>query len=124
MAAYSHFDSMMMGALGLLGTTFYTFLPCFLFVFAGAPIIERTHGQRFLQGFLSLVTAVVLGAIADLLLFLGKGLLFPDGQIRHVDLPSLAWVLVSLVLLKRIKLKDMYLVFLSIGFGLARHWAA
>jgi len=43
MAGYNHFhSSLWMGTLGLLTTTFYTFLPCFLFVFAGAPLIERT----------------------------------------------------------------------------------
>jgi len=39
-----------MGTLGLLATTFYTFLPCFFFVFAGAPLIERTQGKRTIEG--------------------------------------------------------------------------
>ena len=43
MAAHNHFHhSLWMGTLGLLLTAFYTFLPCFLFVFAGAPLVERT----------------------------------------------------------------------------------
>ena len=35
-----------MGSVGLIVTTFYTFLPCFLFIFAGGPIIEKTHGNH------------------------------------------------------------------------------
>ena len=47
MASYNHFQhSLWMGTLGLLLTTFYTFLPCFLFVFAGAPLVEQTHKTR------------------------------------------------------------------------------
>src|SRR5258707_5786623 len=72
-AAYNHFHgSLWMGTLGLVATTFYTLLPCFLFVFAGAPLIERTQGKRTIEGFLALITAVVAGAILDLTLFLGK----------------------------------------------------
>jgi chromate transport protein ChrA len=73
LAAYNHFHgSLWMGTLGLLATTFYTFLPCFFFVFAGAPLIERTQGKRTIEGLLALITAVVVGAILDLTLFLGK----------------------------------------------------
>jgi chromate transporter len=63
MAGYNHFHgSLWMGTLGLLATTFYTFLPCFLFVFAGAPLVERTQGRPAIQGALGLITAVVVGA--------------------------------------------------------------
>jgi chromate transporter len=64
MAGYNHFHgSLWMGTLGLLATAFYTFLPCFLFVFAGAPFVERTQGNPTIQGVLGLITAVVVGAI-------------------------------------------------------------
>ena len=48
-----------MGTLGLLATTFYTFLPCFFFVFAGAPLVERTQDNPMIGGVLELITAVV-----------------------------------------------------------------
>lgn len=52
MAGYNHFHgSLWMGTLGLLATTFYTFLPCFLFVFAGAPVVERTQGKPVIAAF-------------------------------------------------------------------------
>jgi chromate transporter len=124
MAAYNHFHgSLWMGALGLLATTFYTFLPCFLFVFAGAPLVERTQGKPTVQSVLGLVTAVVVGAILDLALFLGKAVIFPSGNIalRRLDAISLGWAIFSFVLLRRAKLNVIQLVMLSVGFGLIRY---
>ena len=124
MAGYNHFGgSLCMGTLGLLATTFYTFLPCFLFVFAGAPLVERTEGKPAIQGILGLITAVVVGAILDLTLFLGRGVIFPSGMVnvRNVDAISAVWVIVSLVLLKRCKMNVVYLILLSVAFGVVRH---
>jgi chromate transporter len=124
MAGYNHFHgSMWMGTLGLLVTTFYTFLPCFLFVFAGAPLVEQTQGRPTTQGVLGLITAVVVGAILDLTLFLGKAVIFPAGTValRRIDAISLGWVALSLVLLKRFKLNLIYLILLSVGLGLIRY---
>jgi chromate transporter len=131
MAGYNHFHgSLWMGTLGLLATTFYTFLPCFLFVFAGAPLVERTEGNPVIKGVLGLITAVVIGAILDLILFLGKGVIFPSGiaTVRSLDAISAAWVILSLVLLKRGKMNVVYLVLLSVIFGVVRyeleqHWS-
>jgi chromate transporter len=125
MAGYNHFHgSLWMGTLGLLATTFYTFLPCFLFVFAGAPLVERTHGKPTIQGVLGLITAVVVGAILDLTFFLGKGVIFPSGKValRQLDVVSLGWVILSLLLLRRCKLNVIHLILLSIGVGLLRFW--
>lgn len=124
MAAYNHFHgSLWMGALGLVVTTFYTFLPCFLFVFAGAPLVEKTHGKPMVAGTLGLITAVVVGAILDLTLFLGKGVVFHAGvvSLRSVDVVALGWILGSLVLLKRWKMNLILLIVLSVAFGLMRY---
>lgn len=124
MAGYNHFHgSLWMGTLGLLATTFYTFLPCFLFVFAGAPIVERTQGKPAVEGVLSLITAVVVGAILDLTLFLGKGVLFPYGSVvlRGFDIASVAWIITSLLLLKKFKINVVYLILLSVAFGAGRY---
>jgi chromate transporter len=110
--------------LGLLATTFYTFLPCFLFVFAGAPLVERTQGRSTIQGVLGLTTAVVVGAILDLTLFLGRAVIFPSGTVtlRRLDAISLGSVTLYLVLLKRLKLNLIYLILLSAGAGFTRYW--
>src|SRR5712675_1220008 len=82
LAGYNHFHgSLWMGTLGLLATTFYTFLPCFFFVFAGAPLVERTQNKPTIEGALGLITAVAVGAILDLTLFLGKAVVFPSGVV-------------------------------------------
>jgi chromate transporter len=123
MAGYNHFHgSLWMGTLALLATTFYTFLPCFLFVFAGAPLVERTQGKPMIEGILRLITAVVVGAILDLTLFLGKAAFFPSGvaTLRGVDAPSLLWAIFALVLLLKFKVNVIQLVLMSITFGLVR----
>jgi chromate transporter len=125
MAGYNHFHgSLWMGTLGLLATTFYTFLPCFLFVFAGAPLVERTQGRPTIQGVLGLTTAVVVGAILDLTLFLGRAVIFPSGTVtlRRLDAISLGLVILYLVLLQRLKLNLIYLILLSAGAGFTRYW--
>ena len=98
LAGYNHFHgSLWMGTWGLLATTFYTFLPCFFFVFAGAPLVERTQDNPLIGGVLDLITAVVVGAILDLTLFLGKAVIFPSGVagLKQLNVISLCGVILS-----------------------------
>jgi chromate transporter len=125
LAAYNHFHgSLWMGTLGLLATTFYTFLPCFFFVFAGAPLIERTQGKRTIEGLLALITAVVVGAILDLTLFLGKTVILSSEVVglKQINPLSLGWVMLSFLLLQKFKLKIIPLILLGIGFGSMRYF--
>ena len=125
LAGYNRFHgSLWMGTLGLLATTFYTFLPCFFFVFAGAPLVERTQDNRMIGGVLELITAVVVGAILDLTLFLGKAVIFPSGVVglKQLNVISLSGIILSLLLLHRFKLKVMPLILLGIGFGSIRYF--
>lgn len=125
LAGYNHFHrSLWMGTLGLLATTFYTFLPCFFFVFAGAPLVERTQDNPRIGGVLKLITAVVVGAIVDLTLFLGKAVIFPSGVagLKQLNVISLSEVILSLLLLHRFKLKVIPLILLGIGFGSIRYF--
>jgi chromate transporter len=127
LAAYNHFhSSLWMGTLGLLATTFYTFLPCFFFVFAGAPLVERTQDKPLIGSVLELITAVVVGAILDLTLFLGKAVIFPFGAVslKQLDAFSLVWVMLSLLLLQRFKLKIIPLILMGVGFGSMRYLLA
>jgi chromate transporter len=125
LAGYNHFHgSLWMGILGLLATTFYTFLPCFFFVFAGAPLVERTQDNPIIGSVLELVTAVVVGAILDLTLFLGKTVIFPSGvaSLTQLNVISLSGVILSLLLLQRFKLKVIPLILLGIGLGSIRYF--
>jgi chromate transporter len=125
LAGYNHFHgSLWMGTLGLAATSFYTFLPCFVFVFAGAPLVERTQDKPMIGGVLELIPAVVVGAILDLALFLGKTVIFPSGVVglKEINPLSLGWVMLSFLLLQRLKLKIIPLILLGIGFGSLRYF--
>jgi chromate transport protein ChrA len=125
LAGYNHFHgSLWMGTLGLLATTFYTFLACFFFVFAGAPLVERTRNEPMIRNVLELISAIVVGAIVDLTLFLGKAAIFPSGVVgvKQLNAISVAGVMLSLLLLQRFKLKIIHVILLGIGFGSIRYF--
>ncbi len=82
------------GLLGATLTTWVTFVPCFLWIFLGAPYIERLAGNRALSGALTAVTAAVVGVILNLAVWFGLHTLFTKmGQLRvgPVDLPWPHW---------------------------------
>lgn len=70
------FSPMLAGILGALVTTWTTFAPSFLGIFACAPWIERLEHARKLQGGLAALTAAVVGVIANLAIWFGLHVLF------------------------------------------------
>ncbi len=66
------------GTLGAVVTTWATFAPCFLWIFLGAPNIERMRGNARFSSALSAVTAAVVGVILNLAVSFGHPLLFPS----------------------------------------------
>ena len=64
------------GTLGGLLTTWVTFLPCFLWIFLGAPFVERLRGNRALGAALSAITAAVVGVILNLAIWFALHTLF------------------------------------------------
>ncbi|MDX2285285.1 MAG: chromate efflux transporter [Bacteroidia bacterium] len=126
MAGYNHFGgSLWMGALGLVTTTFFTFLPCFLFIFAGAPIIEKTHENRQIKEALGLVTAAVVGVVLNLTLYLGNAVLFPAGlSFAGIDWIALGWMAVSFAAMYRFKAGMLTWIGVSALFGLAEYLLA
>lgn len=123
MAAYHHFDaSISMGMLGLLLTTFHTFLPSFLFIFVGGPIIEKVHGNTAISNVLSFVTAAVVGVILNLTLFLGKDVVFPGGlRFENLDIAALIWMIFTLILMKKYKVNQLIIIGMSLIFGLLHY---
>jgi chromate transporter len=67
------------GFIGASVATFFTFLPSFLFILAGAPLVESTHGDLKFTAPLSGITAAVVGVILNLALFFGWHVLWPEG---------------------------------------------
>jgi chromate transporter len=79
MAAYRNpggLDPTLAGVLGATVATWATFAPCFLWIFLGAPYIERLRGNRALTGTLSAITAAVVGVILSLAVTFGVQALF------------------------------------------------
>jgi chromate transporter len=64
------------GIAGAVVTLWFTFVPCFLWIFAGAPYVETVRNIRWLASALAAVTAAVVGIIANLALWFGLHVLF------------------------------------------------
>jgi chromate transporter len=76
------------GALGAILTVWVTFVPCFLWIFLGAPYIEALRGNVALASALAAITAAVVGVIANLALWFATHVLF--AQVDTHGLPELA----------------------------------
>lgn len=64
------------GLLGAALSTWVSFVPCFLWIFLGAPYVERLRGNRWLDGALSAMTAAVVGVILNLSIWFALHVLF------------------------------------------------
>ena len=67
-----------LGIAGALVTLWVTFVPCFLWIFAGAPYITRLSSQPGLKGALEAITAAVVGVILNLSVWFGLQVLFAE----------------------------------------------
>jgi len=119
LAAYrlpAPFDAMTAGIIGAALTTWVTFAPSFLFIFAGAPFVEDLRHNRRLAGALTGITAAVVGVILYLALWFGLHVFFGQvgslsfGPIRvpTVTLAALDWktaVLAAIAFLLAFRLK-------------------
>jgi chromate transporter len=85
---------------GALVTTWATFLPCFLFVFLGAPYVESLHAQPRLGAALTAITAAVVGVVLNLALIFAVHALWPEGA-SGVDWFIALLALAAFVALKR-----------------------
>ncbi|MDQ3914609.1 MAG: chromate efflux transporter [Actinomycetota bacterium] len=97
-------DPVVAGVLGATVTTWATFAPCFLWIFLGAPFVERLRGQRGLSAALAAITAAVVGVILNLAVTFGTFALFDDVRRGHVlgadfPLPDLSTIDVFATLL-------------------------
>jgi chromate transporter len=100
------------GALGAALTTYVTFLPCFLFIFAGAPYVERLIHNRLATGALAAIAAAVVGVILNLGVYLGVAVLLPDGQTAGHMIWTWAIMLAALYALTR---RDMAIHWVVLG---------
>ncbi len=97
---------LMAATLGGLLTTWVTFTPCFLWIFLGAPFIERLRDNKVLTAALTAVTAAVVGVILNLAVWFGLHVVFDEVRTitsfgLHLDVPvwsSINLAAVALVL--------------------------
>jgi len=119
------------GALGGLLATYVTFAPCFLWIFAGAPFVERLRENKALAGALAAISAANVGVIANLALWFATHFLFREHHViegccyafdapvlASVDLAALALGLAAGLALLRLKFSVAATLGASIAAGL------
>jgi chromate transporter len=83
--------------------TFFTFLPSFIFIFLGGPLVESTHGDLKFTAPLTGITAAVVGVILNLALFFAYHVLWPKGFAGMFDWVSALIALAATIALFRYK---------------------
>jgi len=111
------FDPLTAALIGALITTYVTFLPCFFFIFSGAPFIEAMAGNQRLQAALTGITAAVVGVMLNLAVWFGHKVIWPDSA---VDPFALVSAVISLVLLQWLHLPIHFLVPVGAVIGVVR----
>lgn len=89
-------------------TTWVTFAPCFLWIFLGAPYVERLRGRAVLDAALASVTAAVVGVILNLALWFGRPVLWPDST--GLNLFAAATGIAAFVALARFRIGTVWVV--------------
>jgi chromate transporter len=107
------------GAVAAALVTWFTFLPSFLFILAGGPLVESTHGELKFTAPLTAITAAVVGVILNLALFFTYHVLWPQGFAGTFDWPSALIALAAAVALLRFKRGVMEVLLVSALAGLA-----
>jgi chromate transporter len=101
--------------------TWFTFLPSFVFILAGGPLVESTHGELRFTGPLAAITAAVVGVIVNLALFFGQHVLWPQGWSGRFDGVAAAIALAAALALFRFKRGVIEVIAGSAAVGLAFH---
>ena len=91
------------GAVAASLVTWFTFLPSFIFILAGGPLVETTHNDLKFTAPLTAITAAVVGVILNLALFFGYHVLWPKGFTGAFDAVSALIALAAAVALFRFK---------------------
>jgi chromate transporter len=113
MAGWNHPGTMEQttsAVIGALVATYTTFLPCFIFIFLGAPYIEVLRGNKSLTAALSGVTAAVVGVILNLALVFGLAVIWPHGLRGGTNWIAALMSLVAFIALYRFKADVLWVV--------------
>ena len=120
--AWSHalFGSQLLpaGAAGACVATFFTFLPSFIFILAGGPLVEATRDKVRMTAPLSAISAAVVGVIASLALFFGQHVFWLDAPAPHWDLAAIGISTAACVALFQFKAGSIKVIFACAAAGL------
>lgn len=109
------------GAVAAALVTWFTFLPSFLFILAGGPLVESTHNELRLTAPLTAITAAVVGVILNLACFFGYHVLWPQGFGDRIDWPSALIAIAAAIALFRFKRGVIHVLIACALAGLAVH---
>jgi chromate transporter len=107
------------GVLAACLVTWFTFLPSFIFILAGGPLVESTHRKLQFTAPLTAITAAVVGVILNLALFFGYHLLWPEGFAGALDVRSAGIAMGAALALFKFKRSVMEVIGLCALVGLA-----
>jgi chromate transporter len=123
------------GVVASVIVTWVTFVPCFLWIFLGAPYVEALRGQRALSAALSTITAAVVGVVLNLAVWLSIETLFAERKAVEVlgasfdwprvssfNGPAMAIAALSAVLLLWLRWGVVRTLAVAVGLGLAWVW--
>lgn len=106
------------GAVAAALVTWFTFLPSFIFILAGGPLVESTHGNLRFTAPLTAITAAVVGVILNLAVFFAYHVLWPEGLAGRFDWISALMALGAAVALFRFKRSVIQVIAASAVVGL------
>ena len=109
------------GAVAASLVTWFTFLPSFLFILIGGPLVESTHNELKFTAPLTGITAAVVGVILNLAMFFGYHVLWPKGLSGTFDWPSALIAVAAAVALLRFKRGVIEVLFACALAGLTVH---
>ena len=128
LAAYRHpsgLDPLLAGVLGAVLTTWVTFVPCFLWIFLGAPYMEALRGRRSLDGALAAITAAVVGVILNLAVWFALHVVFRGPPaLASVDPFALAIAAAALLAMLRFHVGMLPTLAASALLGVMTRWIA
>ena len=129
-------NPLLAGTLGGLLTTWVTFVPCFLWIFLGAPFMETMRNNKALSAALGAITAAVVGVILNLSIWFALHVLFAEVHqvraygmeldvpvLRTVNVASLLLTLAAMIVVFRFKIGMIKVIAACSAAGLLYGWA-
>lgn len=114
------------GATAAFVVTYFTFLPSFIFILAGGPLVESTHGNLKYTAPLTGITAAVVGVILNLAAFFAYHVFWPHGFAQPIDIAAVVISLAALLALFRYKIGVIPVIaacgIAGLLFNLAQPW--